>query len=271
MNEGRKVRGPSSFPSPQVKVTTPRLSGLILAMLVAVLLAGRILWLIQHREDQDTPPFLVLLLLGESPLLIAGILILTRKVESVARGAGLACAAALAYILLAIPLFLDTMISSGWNPGYHKVDALEKFIPVSVAGAIWVLVAALPERLRNRAGFWRYFATGIAYVIPALFIVSSTAVRASRYSNERASLVSPFQGAIPPVRQLSACLIRQQFLHPQHQYPNSLEGIGPDWNCDEALGDRRSFFPYWISYSSEKHSDGAPDFRIVAVPEGPLQ
>jgi hypothetical protein len=249
-----------------------------LALLAAIALAARILWLTQHGEKWDTPPLMQLLILGELPLMTATVLVTRNQSrDGIVRGAGVAFGAALAYLILA-PLLYGYAVLTIWDTGqsFTNLLALKGLIPVSALGAICLLVPAFRERGRSRKAFFISAAGTIGYALLAFPLILLLSVRGSGALNERNAYERPGRPlpgstAIGPTVQVMAiagCLLRHQFLHPQDGFPSSLTNIRTDWNCNPEIANAGISPGYWLFYSPARglFTRRIADFRIQDLP-----
>jgi hypothetical protein len=70
---------------------------------------------------------------------------------------------------------------------------------------------------------------------------------------------------------LTGCLIRHQSLHPEQGFPDSLQKIAPDWNCDPEFLGSDPLPAYAFSYEPKWNpANIAVDFRLTAIPRTKL-
>ena len=246
------------------------LRGFKCALVVAILVSVRFAWLLNHAEKWDTPSVVPLLFLCELPLAMALIALRSGTTrERAVRSAGIAFGAALTFAVIIPPLLFLTMMSIWEFAGtYRGLVAFEKFLPVCLISALWLLLCAFSQRNDNRRAFVKSAGVGVACVVIAVALMAAASVPGSGEVKSKAAHQSVAFSAEMHVRALAACLIRHQFLHPEQGFPSSLSGIGPDWNCDPKLADPWGFPGYWTLYSAviDPSTGRAADFRVQATP-----
>jgi hypothetical protein len=154
---------------------------------VAIVVAVRFAWLLNHAEKWDTPAKLPLVFLCELPLLVALIVLRRGKDrENVVRSAGIAFGAALAFLAL-IPLLFILIFFSVWEfaSRYRGLVVLEHFLPVCLLSSVWLLVRAFSERKGDRRPFLKSSGIGVASVVMALALMAATAVHGSGEQKQR--------------------------------------------------------------------------------------
>jgi hypothetical protein len=185
-----------------------------LALPVAIALAARFLWLLQHAEKWDMPALMPLFILGELPPVIATTFVMRSKGgKTVGWGAGIAFGAALAYLIVALPLRI-AIWSSIWDTGeaYRNLVALRNFIPISLLGCIWLLVSAFLQGRGFRATFAVTSCIAVVYSLLAILLVGQLSVLGSGALKEKRAYETPATIVpVPQVRALTACLVRHQF------------------------------------------------------------
>jgi hypothetical protein len=247
------------------------LLGLRLALILAVALAGRLLWLVQHADKLDMPPFIPFIVLGELPLVVAAVFVTRNKgIVAVVTGAGCAFGSALVYSILSPALYLLVLGAiSDTGDSHRSLVALRGFIPIPFLASLWLLKSASRQRAQNRSVFDVSVGVAIGYAVLALFVTRSTAVAGSGVIEEKRNFELPLE-IIPtaPVRALTACLIRHRFLHPEADFPASLKAASVDWNCDTEITNPGGYAKYWIFYSPVRDltTRRNTDFRIEAIP-----
>jgi hypothetical protein len=240
------------------------------ALIVAIILSARFAWLLNHAEKWDTPSAVPLVFLCELPLAIALIALRSGSArERAVRSAGIAFGAALTFAVIIPPLLFLTMMSIWEFAGtYRGLVAFEKFLPVCLISALWLLVCAFSQRNDNRHAFLKSAGVGVACIVFALALMAAASVPGSaEVKSKKAHQSAAFSGEMH-VRAVAACLIRHQFLHPEQGFPSSLSNIGSEWNCDPKLADPWAFPGYWMLYSVviDPSSHRAVDFRVQAIP-----
>ena len=259
--------------------TSPRsLSGLRLALFVAIALAARVLWLMQHGEGWDLPALLPLLILGELPLATAAVLVTRNQShERIVRGAAIAFAASLAYLLLAPLLYLYAVLTI-WDTGpwFRNLLALKEFIPITMAASGWLLASGFRQRGRIRKAFFAPVAWTLGYAVLAFPLMLLLAVRGSGAGNESKAYDRPARpvagstaiGPVAQIRAVDGCLLRHRFLHPEDGFPSSLRNIGADWNCNPEIANHAAARGFWLVYSPVTHlfTHGIADFRVQDIP-----
>lgn len=259
-------------PKPQGLLSLVRsLTGFSSALVVAMFVAVRFAWLLNHAEKWDTPTLIPIVFLCELPLVISLIASRTGATRGrVVRSAGIAFGAALTFSVIIPPLFILTYLSIWEFAGtYRGLVALGKFLPVCLLSSLWLLACAFFQGKGNRRPFLKSSSIGVACIVLALALMAATAVRGSGEAKSKAAHQGVAFSAENHVRAVAACLIRHQFLHPEEGFPRSLSAIGPDWNCDPQIADPWGFPGYWTLYSAVTDSTGrAVDFRVQAIPLG---
>jgi hypothetical protein len=272
------VNGANTVESSPTASSARSLVVLRLALLVAIALAARILWLMQHGEGWDLPALIPLLILGELPLVTAAVLVTRNKShDGVVKGSGIAFGAALTYLLLAPLLYLDAVFTI-WDTGhwFRNLLSLKGFIPISMVGGIWLLVSAFRQRRGSPKAFFVTVTSTIGYAVLAFLLMFLLSVRGGGALNERRAWERPGRplpgskviGPGAQVMAITACLLRHRFLHPQDGFPNSLTNIAPDWNCNPEITNPSISPGYWLFYSPVKglFTRRIADFRILDLP-----
>jgi hypothetical protein len=255
---------------PRLPSLVRRWTGFKPALVVAILVAVRFAWLLNHAEKWDTPGEIPLVFLCELPLLVALIVLRAGKDrEHVLRSAGIAFGAALAFLVL-IPLLFILEFFSIWEFAnrYRGLVALEHFLPVCLLSSLWLLARAFSERKGDRRPFLNSSGIGVASVFVALALMAATAVHGSGEAKAKAAYQEIGFDSEEHIRAVAACLIRHQFLHPEEGFPSSLSAIGPDWNCDRQIADPWGLPGYWTLYSAviDRSTGRAVDFRVQSIP-----
>jgi hypothetical protein len=264
----------SSRPGAAV-VSTWSLVGLRLALALIIVFTVRLGWLIHHAEKWNCPKMTPILFFGELPFLLALTLVSnSQNRKLVAGGSGIAFVSALAGLLLT-PVLLFAAYASLWEAGnqYRYLIAIEKFSPLYFLGSVLLLVSAFRLVKADRKSFAIACSGATIYCFLALPLLNGMSIPGSAAIKVKKSNDVPSQVVenLPPrILALTACLVRRHALHPDTEYPSSLNAIGPDWHCEAGIADPVGFPRYWISYSPVKDplNNKIGDFRIRAIPVG---
>jgi hypothetical protein len=233
---------------------------------VAIPLAARFAWLLNHAERLDAPPQLTALFLCELPWLVSlAAIIWGGKQNRWLRSAGLAFGSGVSFCLVSIPLYFALGLTI-WDSGNRRTSlvALEHFVPVCLVVALYVVVSGWLCGKGKRGAFLGNAAIGAGCFVIAFLLIIAASVPGSGAEKEKATYLQAPMHPDAHLRMVAACLIRHHFLHPEDGFPSSLAAISPDWNCDlAAAADPWAMPGYWVHYSAV---DGSKDFRLEAIP-----
>jgi len=272
----------SSAPSGKPTVS---LHGIRTSLLLAIFSACAFFFFFLIAVQQDRahnpallPTGMVLLCAGFLllPLAICFFLLSSRRVDSIAAGAGVACGFFGAFLL--VSPYAGGMMSffvgmSGW--GRARADhgmmaaglALIAFLATSLA-IVWS---------GARIGKIQWSAFGTAIGATALYVLfgfgflgsaGSTMGRQAQRKQEQADMDLNMPGILASQRlvALAACLFQNYIQNPQAGYPASLDPPPKDWNCDTKFA-ADAVPEHTLAYVARPDVSGRiTDFELTAVP-----
>lgn len=245
----------------------------VTTIVVAMIVMLRVAFAFYRTEEWNTPAPIPLFLLFEIPLIVVLIFAVGAEDEkraSIATGTAFGCA--LFFAILTPILWLGAAFTPPFGNG--RVPHLAAFrmalLPAFLVCLFMMLFAFL--NLKKIVPFLISAVCGFFYCLFAIYVVSAISVPGSgaAKTKEYESLLRQTSQSVgaPEMGALTACLIREQNLHPENGFPKSLAQIRGSLNCDAAhLAYPTAIKGYWLFYwpIEEEGSRKITDFRLQAV------
>jgi hypothetical protein len=283
------MTGPHNTPAPKSKVATldsrtSKLRTALIAALVATCLFFLLFFVsvaLQHRlqEGRPSPPVWVFLLgfaFLLAPYITSWFLLSNREQESIAAGAGVACGFFGAFVLVSPYAFAVTFLfgaMSVWGgPPDRGMQAAGLTLLVYLVISLWIVWSAF----RIGKVQWSKFGEGVGATAFYLFVGFELLIAAGNQGQQQAEqkraqanmeLYEPARLALQTVVSLTACLLRNHMLHPEADYPATLNPRPADWACDTSFA-TDAVPEFKLEYDPEKDLAGGrvTDFQLTAVP-----
>jgi hypothetical protein len=237
---------------------------------------------VQHDRANNVrasvPVWIFLLGAGffSAPYLISWVLISRREPKSIAGGAGVACGffggflLVSPYALMAMSLFVGM---SAWNgPPDLGLLAAGVTLLVYMAISLWIVWAAC------KIGKVQWNSFGAAVGVTAFYLyfgfqsLGLTAFRGQRGAEQKRvqnemELYKPAILAREKIIGLTACLLRNHMLHPEAEYPASLNPPPADWACQTKFA-TDAVPEFRLNYEPQKDAatGRVTDFQLTAMP-----
>jgi hypothetical protein len=281
------ARGASAPPvvAPTLNSRTAQLRTALIAALVATCLfflffLGSIA--LQHRLQEGRPsPPVWFFLLGFgfllAPYIISWFLLSTREQTSIATGAGVAFGFFGAF-LIASPYTFTVMSlfvgMSAWNgPPNPGMVAAELTLLVYMVISLWIVWSAF----RIGKIQWSTFGAGVGATAFYLFVGFELLIAAGNQGLQQAEqkrvqanmdLNKPAMLAGQTIISLAACLLRNHMLHPEADYPATLNPHPADWACDTNFA-TNAVPEFTLDYDPQKDAatGRVTDFQLTAMPD----
>jgi hypothetical protein len=176
-----------------------------------------------------------------APYILSWILLSTRQPETIAGGAGVACAFFGASLLASPNLIMAMFLivgMSAWNsapdPGLMAAGLT---LLVFLAISLWIVWSAF------RIGKTQWNAFGVAIGATAFYLffgfqsLTLTVFRGQRHGEQKRvqsemEMYKPAMLARQKVIALTACLLRNHMLHPEAGYPAAIDPLPAGYRCD---------------------------------------
>jgi len=211
-----------------------------------------------------------------APYIVSWFLISRREPKSIATGAGVACAFFGAFVLVSPYAFMVMFLfvgMSAWNgPPDLGLLAAGVTLVVYMVISLWIVWSAF------RIGKVRWSAFGAAVGVTAVYLyfgfqsLSLTAYRGQRGAELKKvqaemDLYKPAMLARETIIGLTACLLRNHMLHPEAEYPASLNPRPAEWACDTKFS-TDAVPEFTLNYEPQKDtaSGRVTDFQLTAMP-----
>jgi hypothetical protein len=235
---------------------------------------------LQHdRQQRPTPPLWVFLLgaaFSLAPYVISWFLLSKREEQSIATGAGVACAFFGAFALVSPCAFMAMFLfvgMSAWNgPPDLGLMAAGLTMLVYTVISLWIVWSAF------KIGKIQWNAFGLAVGATAFYLyfgfqsLSLTAYRGQRGAEQKKvqadmELYKPAILARETIIGLTACLLRNHVLHPEAEYPASLNSRPADWACETKFA-TNAVPEFTLNYEPQRDtaSGRVTDFQLTAMP-----
>ena len=280
--------GNTTAPKPAATLTS-RTSQLRIA-LIAAFTATCLFFLLffisvarQHRlqEGRPSPPVWVFLLgiaFLLAPYIISWLLLSTREQERTAAGAGVACGFFGAFVLVSPYAFAVTFLfsaSSVWGgPPDRVMQAAGLALLVYLVISPWIVWSAF----RIGKVQWSTFGAGVGATAFYLFVGFELLIAAGNQGLQQAEqkrvqanmdLNEPARSAGQTIVSLAACLLRNHMLHPEADYPATLNPHPADWACDTNFA-TNAVPEFTLEYDPQKDAASVrvTDFQLTAMPGG---
>ena len=209
------------------------------------------------------------------PFSICFYLLSPRRAQSIAAGAGVACAFFGVFSVVSpfVGMVVLLLGTSGW--GTSNIDPKMKAAEVALVTFFASSLSIVWSGARIGRAQWSMFRTGIgATVLYMLFgfgflaSVSTTMGIHAQREKERADRNVPMSTGLArqTIRAIAVCLFRNHMQKPQAGYPASLDPPPNDWTCDtrfaaDAVPEHR------LAYDPARDLSGSiTDFELSAVP-----
>ncbi|MGB6675780.1 MAG: hypothetical protein WBE44_03710 [Terriglobales bacterium] len=278
----------TAVPNPNAPTLASRTSQLRTA-LIAALVATCLFFLfflgsiaLQHRlqEGQPSPPVWFFLLgfgFLLAPYIISWLLLSNREQERIAAGAGVACGFFGAFVLVSPYAFTVTLLfvgMSAWNgPPNPGMVAAELTLLVYMVMSLWIVWSAF----RIGKVQWSTFGAGVGATAFYLFVGFELLIAAGNQAQQQAEhnrvqanmdLNKPAMLAGQTIVSLTACLLRNHMLHPEADYPATLNPHPADWACDTNFAPN-AFPGFTLEYEPLKDAatGRVTDFQLTAMPD----
>jgi hypothetical protein len=227
----------------------------------------------------DSEPIWVLLLALAFvliPYVVSFGLVCTRRVKSIAAGAGVA-AGFFSIIVLVSPhallgMFVIIVLSAWDKPQDPGLLAAAVVLLVFLAISVWIVWSALRIAKIRWSTFLIAACATVLYVFVGsyqVFFAMTNGERQVQRRKEQADLNLYMPGVLARQRlvSLTACLLRSHMQHPEAGYPASLEPPPSGWTCDTQFG-KSAMKEFTFNYApqTDARSGLMTDFRLVAIP-----
>jgi|HubBroStandDraft_6_1064221.scaffolds.fasta_scaffold12168_2 hypothetical protein len=284
------MTGPHNTPAPKPKVATldsrtSKLRAALIAALVATCLFFILFFVsvaLQHRlqEGRPSPPVWVFLLgfgFLLAPYIASWFLLSNREQESIAAGAGVACGFFGAFVLVSPYAFAVTFLFGGrsvWGgPPDRGMQAAGLTLLAYLVISLWIVWSAF----RIGKVQWSTFGAGVGATAFYLFVGFELLIAAGNQGLQQAQqkraqanmdLNKPAMLAGQTIVSLAVCLLRNHMLHPEADYPATLNPPPGDWTCQTKFV-RDAVPGFTLNYEPQKDSATGrlTDFQLTAMPD----
>ena len=213
------------------------------------------------------------------PHVTSFVLLSLRRPRIIAAGAGIACGLFSAILLaspgLLIMMFLFIGLSAGSmgpraDPGLVKAGAC---LLAYLAIAIWIGVSALRiGKIRWSAFIMAICATWVYLFIgfPRMRLAEFRAQQHAEQQKEQADmkLYTPQMLARQRIVSLSACFLQDHMVHPNSEFPASLEQLPADSGCERApTADTIPEYTFTYTPQTDAATGHVNDFQLIAIPK----
>jgi len=283
------MSGPHNPPAPKTNTATleSRKSKLRIALIAAFATACVFFFFfgssvaLQHdrQQGQPSPPMWVFLLGAGfflAPYIISWFLLSRREQQSIATGAGVACAFFGAFVLVSPYAFMAMFLfvgMSAWNgPPDRGLMAAGVTLLVYMVISLWIVWSAF------KIGKIQWNAFGVAVGVTAFYVyfgfqsLNLTAYRGQRAAEQKKvqadmELYKPAILARETIIGLTACLLRNHMLHPEAEYPATLNPRPADWTCETKFA-TDAVPEFTLAYEPQKDASSGrvTDFQLTAMP-----
>lgn len=283
------MSGPHNPPAPKTNTATleSRKSKLRIALIAAFATACVFFFFfgssvaLQHdrQQGQPSPPMWVFLLGAGfflAPYIISWFLLCRREQQSIATGAGVACAFFGAFVLVSPYAFMAMFLfvgMSAWNgPPDRGLMAAGVTLLVYMVISLWIVWSAF------KIGKIQWNAFGVAVGVTAFYVyfgfqsLNLTAYRGQRAAEQKKvqadmELYKPAILARETIIGLTACLLRNHMLHPEAEYPATLNPRPADWTCETKFA-TDAVPEFTLAYEPQKDASSGrvTDFQLTAMP-----
>ena len=236
----------------------------------------------QHDRTNNTRASVPawIFLLGASfllaPYMISWFLISRREQKSIAMGAGVACAFFGAFVLVSPYAFMAMFLfvgMSAWNgPPDRGLMAAGVTLLAYMVISLWIVWSAF------KIGKIQWNAFGAAVGATAFYLyfgfqsLGLTAYRGQRGAEQKRvqaemDLYKPAILARETIIGLTACLLRNHTLHPEAEYPASLNPPPANWACQTKFA-TDAVPEFTLNYEPQKDAatGRVTDFQLTAMP-----
>jgi hypothetical protein len=211
-----------------------------------------------------------------APYIISWFLISRREQKSIAMGAGVACGFFGAFVLVSPYAFMAMFFfvgMSAWNgpPDLGLMAAGVTLLAYMVI-SLWIVWSAF------KIGKVQWDAFGAAVGVTAFYLyfgvqsLMPIANRGQMHAEQKKvqnemDLYKPAILARETIIGLTACLLRNHMLHPEAEYPASLNLVPADWACQTKFA-TDAVPEFTLNYEPQKDtaSGRVTDFQLTAMP-----
>jgi len=237
---------------------------------------------LQHRLQEGRPyPPVWFFLLGFgfllAPYIISWHLLSDREQGPLAAGAGVACGFFGAFVLVSPYAFAVTFLSgsSVWGgPPDRVMQAAGVTLLVYLVISLWIVWSAF----RIGKVQWSTFGAGVGATAFYLFVGFEVLLAAGNQGLQQAEqkrvqanmdLNKPAMLAGQTTVSLAVCLLRNHMLHPEADYPATLNPHPADWACDTNFA-TNAVPEFTLEYAPQKDAatGRVSDFQLTAMPGG---
>src|SRR5579872_1228663 len=237
---------------------------------------------LQNRLQEGRPyPPVWFFLLGFgfllAPYIISWLLLSDREQGPIAAGAGVACGFFGAFVLVSPYAFAVTFLFGGMSAWGGRPDrvmqAAALILLVYMVISLWIVWSAFGIGKVQ----WSTFGAGVGATAFYLFVGFELLVAAGNQSLQQAEqkrvqasidLNKPAMHAGQAIVSLAVCLLRNHMLHPETEYPATLNPPPADWTCQTKFA-RDAAPGFTLNYEPQKDAatGRVTDFQLTAMPD----
>jgi len=236
---------------------------------------------VQHDRvngPAPVPAWIVLLGFGFylAPYIISWFLLSTREQTSIASGAGVACGFFGAFLIVSpyalVVMWLFVGLSANDRGADHGLLAAGLTLLVFMVISLWIVWQAF------RIGKIQWNTFGIAAGVTAFYLYfgfqsfNLTAYRGQRHAEQKRvqaemDLYKPAMLARQRIVSLTACLLKNHMLHPEAEYPASIDPLPAGYTCAPSPPtDPIPEFTFTYTPQTDSSNNRVTDFQLTAMP-----